>query len=91
MIAIDDAPPQTNPNADRFRMHIKPWMIMCVAMLAIGGMAAVSAWVLLNDPTEGERSQIIESWQTVGIAAFFYFIGSSAGSKNANARRDDQP
>ena len=63
-------------------MLIKPWMIMTIAVMAIAGMASVSAWILLNSPTEGERSQVIEAWQTVGIAAFFYFLGSSAGSRN---------
>lgn len=80
---------QQEPSAKPFAMFIKPWMIMLIAILAISGMAGVSAWVLLNDPTEGERSQIIESWQTVGIAAFFYFLGSSAGSRNASAQKDE--
>lgn len=64
------------------KMLIRPWMIMLIALIAIGGLAAVSAWVLQNKPTEGERASIIEVWKTVGIAAFFYFLGSSAGSRN---------
>lgn len=81
---------QTDPLPKPFAMQIKPWMILTVALLAISGMALVSAWILLNDPTEGERSQVIESWQTVGVAAFFYFLGSSAGSRNAAVRESER-
>ena len=81
---------QAEPSKPVLGMHIRPWMIMTIAMLAIGGMAAVSAYILANNPSEGERSQIIESWQTVGIAAFFYFLGSSAGARNAAASREQQ-
>lgn len=82
---------QAEPPKAALAMHIKPWMIMTVAILAIAGMATVSGFILLNSPTEGERSQVIEAWQTVGIAAFFYFLGSSAGARNAAANREQQP
>ncbi len=73
---------QAEPEQPSLALHIKPWMILTVALVAIAGLAAVSAWTLVHDPSEGERAAVLETWKSVGLAAFFYFLGSSAGSRN---------
>lgn len=68
--------PAKNPNL------IKPWQIVAVALVAIASWLAISGWILLNEPTEAERSGILEVAKTFATLAFGYFLGSSAGSRN---------
>lgn len=61
---------------------IKPWHILAVSMIAISSWVGFSLWVMLNDPSESERATIVDAAKTFATAAFFYYIGSSAGSRN---------
>lgn len=69
-------PERTNANM------IKPWQIVAVAVIAIASWLGVSAWILVNGPTEAERAAILEVAKTFATLAFGFFLGSSAGSRN---------
>jgi len=71
-----EVPPPVNPQL------VKPWHIMVVAALAIGCWIGFSVWVLMHDPSESERATIVDAAKTFATAGFFYYLGSSAGSRN---------
>jgi hypothetical protein len=60
--------------------------IFVIALLAIALWAAVSAWILGHAPSEGERAGIQNMAETIATAAFFYYLGSSAGSRNKDQK-----
>jgi hypothetical protein len=59
--------------------------IFLVAMVAIVGVALVSGYMLLNGADAGERGFILQFWINAATGGFFYYLGSSAGSRNKQA------
>lgn len=62
--------------------HVPVWQISMFAMVAIVAWIGISFWVLDHNPTEAERASIQKAAELFATAAFFYFLGSSAGSRN---------
>lgn len=65
---------------------IKPWNTLLMALIGVGSWVGFSIWVLCNNPTEAERASIREVAETFATAAFFFYIGSSVGSRNKEPR-----
>lgn len=61
---------------------IKAWHILLVAGTAIGTWILLSFWTMMHSPTEAERASILKVAETFATAGFFYYLGSSAGSRN---------
>lgn len=69
-----------NPNI------VKPWHILLVSAIAILAWIGFSIWVLTHHATEAERASILKVAETFATAGFFYYLGSSAGSRNKEHR-----
>jgi hypothetical protein len=69
-------PTSSNPNL------IKPWHILAIAGIAIASWIGFAIWIMLHNPSESERATIVDAAQTFATAGFFYYLGSSAGSRN---------
>jgi hypothetical protein len=73
---------------DKIRSILKPQpaisshQVYFIALLAIGIWTAISVWMLNHSPSEAERAGIQKAAETIATAAFFYYLGSSAGSRN---------
>ncbi|WP_380873582.1 hypothetical protein ACFB49_42420 [Sphingomonas sp. DBB INV C78] len=60
--------------------------IFAIAILAIGSWMIISGWILLTDASEAERAGIQKAAETIATAAFFFYLGSSASSRNKDHR-----
>jgi hypothetical protein len=69
-------PTARNPNM------ISPQAVMAVAIIAILAWLAIAGWILLDNPSEGERAAILKQAEAVSFMAFGFFLGSSASSRN---------
>lgn len=57
-------------------------MVFIVVLLAIGGFAAVSAYILFYSHDKTMIASVEKSWDWAFAMAIGYILGSSAGSRN---------
>lgn len=60
--------------------------IFAIALLAIGGWLAVSAWIITHSVDASDRAAILQSAINIATTAFGFYLGSSASSRNKDHR-----
>ncbi|WP_156680079.1 hypothetical protein [Sphingomonas profundi] len=60
--------------------------IFVVALLAIAGWLAVSAWIITHSADASDRAAILQSAINIATTAFGFYLGSSASSRNKDHR-----
>jgi hypothetical protein len=63
--------------------HIRIVIAFCI--LAVGGYACFSVWVLLELKDATMVGDIIGTWKSFAVAAFAFWLGSSSGGKAKDA------
>ena len=61
-------------------------MIYSIALIYIAGFAAVSAYILLDSKDGTLIASVEKSWDWAFAMAIGYILGSSAGSRNKDAK-----
>lgn len=61
-------------------------MIFSIALICIAGFAAVSAYILLDSKDGTLIASVEKSWDWAFAMAIGYILGSSAGSRNKDAK-----
>lgn len=66
--------------------HVRIVIAFCV--LAVGGYAGFSVWVLATLKDATMVGDIIGTWKSFAVAAFAFWLGSSSGGKAKDGPTD---
>ena len=61
-------------------------MVFAIVLIAVAGFTLVTVYVLADSTDVTLRSGIVKSWDWAFAMAIGYILGSSAGSRNKDAR-----
>lgn len=85
---MSDAPetPEEMVAATTPPVGVSSRQIFAIALLAIGGWLAVSAWIITHSVDASDRAAILQSAINIATTAFGFYLGSSASSRNKDHR-----
>jgi len=62
-------------------------IIVGACIVAVGGYALLSAWVVLFSGDAAQQGDVIGTWKSFAVLAFGFWLGSSSGGKS----KDEAP